>query len=92
MNETKKVESARKDPEIKNVENEVVSKVCCRRSHGAEGQDLTQEVTGDERAALGKWEQRPHTLRNRPHRGQSGDAVSENTRRRLMAPELMGLK
>lgn len=35
----------------------------------------------------GKWGRGLHTLRNRPHRGQSGDAVSENTRRRLMAPE-----
>ena len=57
MNETKKVGECQEGPRNKECGEEGGQQSLLQRSHGAEG-CYHQEVTGDERVALGKWEYR----------------------------------
>ena len=63
----RKWESVRKDPEIKNVENEVVSKVCCR-GHMGQRAVTTKKLLEMKEQFWGNGSRGLHTLRNRPHR------------------------
>ena len=66
----RKWERARKDPEIKNVENEVVSKVCYRGHMGQRAVTTKKKSLEMKEQLWGNGSRGLHMLSNRLQRGQ----------------------